>query len=39
MIHDGTWSGTATDEELAKLIDGKNMIDMQDSSSTCYFQL
>ncbi len=37
-IHDGTWTGTASDEELAKLIDGKNMIDMIDeTASDCYF--
>lgn len=39
ILHDGTWTGTASDEELAKLIDGKNMIDMSDSSSNCYFQI
>ena len=40
VLHDGTWTGTASDEELAKLIDGKNMIDMSDSTSTgCYFQI
>ena len=39
MVHDGTWSGTATDAELAKLIDGRNMIDMEDSSNGCYFQV
>ena len=40
MIHDGTWTGTASDEELAKLIDQKNMIDMIDETSTdCYFQI
>ena len=38
ILHDGTWTGTASDEELAKLIDGKNMVDMNDStSSDCYF--
>ena len=38
VLHDGVWTGTATDEELAKLIDNKNMIDMTDStSSSCYF--
>ena len=39
MIHDGTWTGTASDTELAKLLDNKNMIDMQDDSSACYFQI
>lgn len=37
-LHDGTWTGTASDEQLAGLIDGLNMIDMEDStSSDCYF--
>ena len=37
-LHDGTWSGTASDDQLASLIDGLNMIDMEDSTSTdCYF--
>ena len=37
-IHDGTWTGTASDEELAKLINGKNMVDMNDSTAEdCYF--
>ena len=40
MLHDGTWTGTATDAELAKLIDTRNMIDMNDeTSSDCYFQI
>ena len=40
ILHDGTWTGTASDEELAKLIDTKNMIDMIDAtSSECYFQV
>ena len=40
ILHDGTWTGTATEEELAKLIDGVNMIDMSDSTnSNCYFQI
>lgn len=39
LLHDGTWTGTASDTELAKLIDGKNMIDMQDSNTECYFQV
>lgn len=40
MLHEGIWTGTASDTELAKLIDNKNMIDMQDStSSNCYFQI
>ena len=40
ILHAGTWTGTASDTELAKLIDGKNMIDMTDStSSNCYFQI
>ena len=37
-LHDGTWTGTASDDELAKLIDNKNMVDMTDDTSTdCYF--
>ena len=28
MLHDGTWTGTASSTELARLIDGKNMVDM-----------
>jgi len=36
-IHDGTWTGTASDAELAKVIDGKNMIDMIDSTSSGCF--
>ena len=40
ILHDGTWTGTASDEELARLIDGVNMIDMSDSTkSNCYFQI
>ena len=39
MLHDGVWSGTASQSELAKLTDDKNMIDMEDSSSNCYFQI
>ena len=40
VLHEGIWTGTASDEELAKLIDNKNMIDMVDStSSNCYFQI
>jgi hypothetical protein len=39
-LHDGTWTGTASATELAKLIDEVNMIDMVDSTSTdCYFQI
>jgi hypothetical protein len=39
-LHDGTWTGTASTTELAKLIDEKNMIDMEDGTSTdCYFQV
>ena len=39
-LHDGTWTGTASDAELAKLIDTKNMIDMNDdTTSDCYFQI
>ena len=39
VLHDGVWTGTATDSELTKLIDNKNMIDITDDSSTtsCYF--
>ena len=39
LLHDGTWTGTASDIELARLIDGKNMVDMVDSSTTCHFQI
>ena len=40
QLHDGTWTGTATATELAKLIDGTNTIDMVDSTaSDCYFQV
>ena len=40
VIHAGTWTGTAPDAEIKKLIDGKNMIDMVDSTATdCYFQI
>ena len=39
MLHSGTWSGTTTDSELAKLIDGKNMVDMLDSETQCHFQI
>jgi len=36
----GTWTGTATDSELAKLTDNKNMVDMiDDTSADCYFQI
>jgi hypothetical protein len=37
LLHDGTWTGTASSTELAKLIDGKNMVDMEDSSTYCQF--
>ena len=37
-VHDGTWTGTASDAELAKLIDRDNVVDMEDSTgSDCYF--
>lgn len=39
VLHDGTWTGTATSEELARLIDNKNMVDMTDTSDNCYFQI
>ena len=40
ILHDGTWTSTASDAELAKVIDGKNMIDMIDStSSDCFIQI
>ena len=39
LIHDGTWTGTASAAELAKLIDGKNMADLQDTNSSPYFQI
>jgi len=39
-LHDGTWTGTAAAEEIAKVTDGKNMIDLVDSTATdCYFQV
>lgn len=37
IIHDGTWTGTASGAELAKLTDNKNMVDLEDSSSPCHF--
>jgi len=38
--HTGIWTGTASKTELARLIDGKNTIDLTDSTSTnCYFQI
>jgi len=38
VLHSGTWTGTASAAELAKLTNGKNIIDMNDSTSTdCYF--
>ena len=37
---DGTWTGSASDSELAKLIDNKNMVDMvDDTNADCYFQI
>ena len=39
MIHDGTWWGTASDAELAKLTDDKNMIDLIDNYSPCFFDI
>ena len=37
-LHDGTWTGTTSEDvELARLIDGKNMVEMVDSSTTCHF--
>jgi len=38
-LHSGTWTGTASDTELAKLIDGKNTVDMTDSNTDCHFQV
>ena len=39
-LHDGTWTGTASAEELAKLIDTNNMNAVADSTaSDCYFQI
>lgn len=36
----GTWTGTASAEELKKLSDGRNTVDMTDSTSTdCKFQI
>ena len=38
VIHAGTWTGTASDDELKKLTDGKNPDDYTDSTaSDCYF--
>lgn len=40
IIHAGTWTGTASDVELAKLIDASNLSDMIDGTSTnCYAQI
>ena len=37
---EGTWSGTASKTELAKLIDSENMVDLKDTTtSNCYFQI
>ena len=37
-IATGTWTGTASDAELKKLTDGRNTVDLSDStSSDCYF--
>ena len=37
VLHDGVWTGTASDRELNKLIDNKNMVDISDeTSSSCY---
>ena len=34
----GTWTGTASDAELKKLTDGRNTVDISDStSSDCFF--
>ena len=38
-LHSGTWTGTASDDELAKLVDGINTVDMEDSNTDCYFQV
>lgn len=37
VLHDGVWTGTADDTELAKLIDDKNTVDMIDADPNCYF--
>lgn len=37
VLHDGIWTGTASDTELAKLLDEKNTVDMIDSDASCYF--
>ena len=40
LLHDGTWTGTASDAELAKLIDNNNIVDMTDSTAAdCYAQV
>ena len=40
QLHTGTWTGTSSATELAKLIDGKNLVDLSDSTATdCYFQI
>jgi hypothetical protein len=39
-LHTGTWTGTASTAELKKLVDGKNLVDLSDStSSDCHFQI
>ena len=40
-IHDGNWTGSATDEELAKLIDSDLLVNMAFNTSldTCYYQV
>ena len=37
LLHSGTWTGTAGDAELEKLIDGKNTVDITDSNTDCFF--
>ena len=37
---DGTWTGTATEEQLENLYDGLNMNDLEDTTATdCFFQI
>lgn len=35
----GTWTGSGSSSELAKLNDGKNLDDYSDSSTPCYYQI
>lgn len=35
----GTWTGTGSSSELAKLNDGNNLDDYSDGSAPCYYQI